>query len=169
MEARDVMTADVETVHVEDEVSEVLTRLARADFSGFPVVDDDGRVVGVVSEHDLVGVFQPSDRTLWIPVGFPPFLETVTYGIDLSWDDLDVGVDLLRNASRPVREVMSEPATTVSPDADFDELVDLLGSPVRDINRVPVVDGEGMPVGIVTRQDVLAALREEMRGSAGDG
>lgn len=160
------MTTDVETVHRDDEVSEVLTRLARADFSGFPVVDDDSRVVGVVSERDLVDVFQPSDRTLWIPVGFPPFLETVTYGIDVSWDDLDLGVDLLRNASRPVGDLMSTDAVTVGSDDDIDAVIDLLGDPELAINRVPVVDDDGRPVGIVTRQDVLATLREAPNSTA---
>ena len=158
MKARDVMTTDVETVQVDDEVSEVLTRLARADFSGFPVLDDEGRLAGVVTEHDLVDIFQPSDRTLWIPVGLPPFLETMTYGIDVSWDDLDVGVDLARNASRKIREVMSTEVVTVDEDAELETLIALLGDPDRDINRLPVVDDDGWLVGIVTRQDVLEAI-----------
>ena len=153
------MTSPVETVGPDDEIGEVLGRLARADFTGFPVVDDGGRVVGVVSERDLVGLFQPLDRTLWIPVGFPPFLESVTYGIDLPFDDLDAGVDLVRNAGRPVSDVMSAPAVTAGPDDDLDVAVDLLGDPDRDINRLPVVDDAGELVGIVTRQDVLGALR----------
>ena len=162
MQARDIMTAEVETAHEDDEVSEVLTRLARADFSGFPVVDDHDHVVGIVTEHDLVDIFQPSDRTLWIPIGFPPFLESVTYGIDLSWDDFDVGVDLLKNASKPVRTVMSTDLETVRPDTALEDIIDLLGDPGRTINRLPVVD-EGVLVGIITRQDVLEALYRQRR------
>lgn len=160
MKARDVMTSDVETVQVDDEVSEVLTRLARADFSGYPVLDDEGRLAGIVTEHDLVDIFQPSDRTLWIPIGFPPFLESIEYGIDLSWDQFDVGVDLLRNASRPVSDVMTPDVVTVGPDDDLATLLDILGDRERDINRLPVLDGDGWLVGIVSRQDVLAALRD---------
>lgn len=155
MNAGDVMTSPVETVHPDDEVSEVLTRLARARFSGFPVVADD-RVEGIITEQDLVDLFQPSDRTLWIPVGFPPFLETVTYGIDISWDDLDVGIDLVRNAGKPIRDIMTAPAVTVDIDADLDRVIELLAG---EINRVPVVDA-GQLVGIITRQDVLRAVRD---------
>ena len=158
MHVRDVMTTDVEIVSPDDEVSEVLTRLARADFSGFPVVED-GRVVGIVTEGDLVDIFQPSDRTLWIPIGFPPFLESVTYGIDLSWDELDVGVDLIRNASRPVEAVMTTDVVTLDPEDDVDRAVELLADEERDINRLPVIE-DGVLVGIVTREDVLRALRD---------
>jgi CBS domain-containing protein len=162
MNARDLMTTDVETVHPDDEISEVLTRLARADFNGFPVVDDE-RVVGIVTQRDLVHIFQPSDRTLWIPVGLPPFLETIEYAIDLSWDELDTELDLLKHAGKPVRSIMTEDVVTVTPEADFDRILDLLADDERDINRLPVVDDDGRLLGIVARQDVLRTVRDERR------
>ena len=154
------MTTDVETVSVDEDVSEVLTRLARAGFNGFPVTEG-GLVVGIVTQGDLVDLFQPSDRTLWIPVGFPPFLESLTYAVDLSWDDLDVGLDVARNAGRPVEEVMTAEVATVGPDAALDEMLALLADEERDINRLPVVDGAGALLGIVAREDLLRALRDE--------
>lgn len=166
MQARDIMTHDVETVDPDDDVSEVLTRLARAEFNGFPVTDQ-GIVVGIVTQGDLVDLFQPSDRTLWIPVGFPPFLESLTYGIDLSWDELDVGIDLVRNANRPVSEVMTAEVVTVGPEATVDELLELLADERRDINRLPVVDEAGAILGIVAREDLLRAIRDERQGSGG--
>lgn len=156
--ARDIMTQDVETVAPSDDVSSVLTRLARADFNGYPVVED-GELVGIVTQGDLVSLFQPSDRTLWIPVGFPPFLESLTYAIDLSWDDLDVGIDLVKNSGKAIRSVMTEDVVTVTPDASLSEIVSLLGDETRDINRLPVLE-ERRVVGIVTRQDVLGALQD---------
>lgn len=156
MIASDIMTSDVETVGPDDDVSEVLTRLARADFSGFPVVEN-GDVVGIVTEEDLVDLFQPADRVLWIPVGFPPFLESLTYGIDLSWDRLDVGIDLARNAGKPVRTVMTDDVVVVDASDSVDRVIDLLGDPDRDINRLPVLSS-GELVGIITRQDVLESL-----------
>ena len=153
------MTRDVETVAPDDDVSTVLTRLARADFNGFPVTED-GLVVGIVTQGDLVDLFQPSDRTLWIPVGFPPFLESLTYAVDLSWDDLDVGIDMARNAGRPIEAVVTAEVVTVGPDADVDEMLGLLADEERDINRLPVVDEARALMGIVARQDLLRALRE---------
>lgn len=167
--ARDVMTSDVQTVSPDDDVSEVLGRLARANFNGFPVVDDENRVVGIVTQHDLVGLFQTRDRTLWVPVGFPPFMETLTYAVDVSWDDLDLGIDLLRNVDKPIRELMTEEVVTVSLDADIDEMLELLTDETRDINRLPVVDDAGRLVGIVARQDVLRTFRDERRATDDGG
>ena len=161
--ARDIMTHDVETVSPDDDVSEVLTRLARAGFNGFPVTED-GLVVGIVTQGDLVDLFQPSDRTLWIPVGFPPFLESLTYAVDLSWDELDVGMDMARNAGRPIREVMTGDVVTVRPKATVDEMLALLADEERDINRLPVTDEAGALLGIVAREDLLRALRDERNG-----
>ena len=160
MQARDIMTRDVETVSPDDDVSEVLTRLARADFNGYPVTED-GIVVGIVTQGDLVDLFQPSDRTLWIPVGFPPFLESLTYAVDLSWDDFDVGVDMIRNAGRSISEVMTTEVVTVGPKANLDEMLAILADEERDINRLPVVDEANALLGIVTREDLLRALRDE--------
>lgn len=160
MNARDVMTRDVESVSPDDDVGDVLTRLARVGFNGFPVTED-GLVVGIVTQGDLVDLFQPSDRTLWIPIGFPPFLESLTYAVDLSWDELDLGIDLARNAGRPISEVMTADVVTVGPDADVDELLAILADRERDINRLPVVDEAGALLGIVARQDLLGALRDE--------
>lgn len=158
------MRTDVATVGPDDDVSDALGRLAKAEFNGFPVVDDDDHVVGIVTQTDLVGLFQTRDRTLWIPIGFPPFMETLTYAVDVSWKDLDLGVDLLKNAGKPISEVMTTDVVTVAPNDDLDHVIDLLSADDPDINRVPVVE-DGRLVGIIARQDVLRALRDERRAN----
>lgn len=162
--ARDLMTTDVETVAPDDEIGEVLTRLSRRDFTGFPVVEGS-ELVGIVTEHDLVDIFQPSDRTLYVPFGFPPFLESLTYALDLSWDELDVELDLAKNAGKPIREVMTTDVRTVTPEATLDDVLGVLADEEEDVNRIPVVE-DGHLVGIVTRQDVLRAVHRERTGDA---
>jgi len=163
--AKDVMTVDVETVSPDDPISEVLRTLARRNFSGFPVVDGDQRVVGVVTLSDLVEMFEPADRVFWIPVGLPPFTDVFDYPVDFSWDDLDLGMDVAGRADDPVSTIMTEDVETVDLDAPLDELIDLLADDDPDINRLPVVDSGDHLVGIVARQDLLAAIRDERSGN----
>ena len=164
--ARDLMTTEVETVDPDEEIGEVLTKLSRRDFTGFPVVEGS-ELVGVVTEHDLVDIFQQSDRTLYVPFGLPPFLESLKYAIDLSWDELDVEIDLARNAGRPVREVMSTDVKTVTPEAGLDEVLAVLTDEEEDINRIPVVEDDHL-VGLITRQDALRAVYRERVGDDAD-
>lgn len=152
------MTTDVETVSPDDEVSDVLLRMGRAEFNGYPVVDEAGELVGVATQSDLVSIFQPSGRTFWIPVGLPPFLESVEYGVTLPWNDLDVELDLARNAGKPVSEFMTRDVVTVGPDDDLDAAIEILAADDPDVNRLPVIDDDGRVVGILTRQDALRAL-----------
>jgi CBS domain-containing protein len=155
------METDVQTVADDDDVADVFKKFARYPFSGFPVVDEDDHVVGVVTESDLVDLFEPDDETLWIPIGLPPFVDTLTYQVKAPWADLDLGVDMVRNADRPVSEVMSTDVATVTPDSDVDAVLDMLAGEAPDINRVPVVDDDGRIVGIIARQDVIRAFRDK--------
>ena len=100
---------------------------------------------------------------MWIPIGVPPFSETLTYAVDLSLEELDLGIDLVRNARKPVSEFMVRDVVTVQEDTAIDEILDILSDEERDINRVPVLDGDRL-VGIITREDLLRALRVAMVG-----
>jgi CBS domain-containing protein len=168
MDARELMTADVETVQHDDSIGSVLQRMSQREFNGFPVVDDEGRLVGIVTQRDLVDIFEPSDRTLWIPVGLPPFLEPVDYAIEASFGDLDIEIDLARRAGDPVSTVMTEEVVTVEPETPVETVIEVLARPEPNVNRVPVVR-DGFVEGIITRQDVLTFLYESGQlGALGD-
>lgn len=159
MQARDLMTTDVQTLSPDDDVSHALKRFARVEFSGFPVVDEDRFVLGVVTESDLVDLFEPEEKVLWIPVGLPPFVDTLTYQVDVPWENIDVGVDFVRNSGKHVSEVMTTDLVTVEPEDGVEVVLEhLTGEP--NINRVPVVDNDGRLVGIIARQDVIRAFSE---------
>lgn len=158
--ARDIMTTDVETAHPDDEVGDVLERLAKADFNGFPIVEDD-RVVGIVTQGDLVRLFRKKDRLVWIPIGVPPFSETLPYAVDFSLDEFDLGIDFVKNARKDVSEIMTGDVVTVEVDTGIEEVLSILAGEERDINRVPVLEG-GRLVGIITREDLLRALETEL-------
>ena len=74
--------------------------------------------------------------------------------------DRGLGVDLVRNADRPVSSGMSSAPGTVGPDADLNAVLTLLASDDPNVNRVPVVEADETLVGLIARQDVIRAIRD---------
>jgi CBS domain-containing protein len=134
---RDVMTREVVTINEDTPFKEITQLLADCRISAVPVLDPDGRVVGMVSEADLL-------RKEEYPEG-PP------------------GARLLegrhRRATRAKAtgntavELMTAPPITVGPDASLPEAARLLHR--HQIKRLPVLDPAGPLVGIVSRADLL--------------
>lgn len=142
MKVRDVMTSDVITVRPDARLREVAGLLSDHRISGLPVVDDDGRCIGVVSEADLLVKQLSRPRARRLP------LEWI---IGMRHDP----EEFRRRAARTAAEVMSSPAVTISPDRPLGEAAALMVD--RAVNRLPVVSEEGL-IGIVTRADLVDAF-----------
>jgi CBS domain-containing protein len=133
MRAGDIMTRPVHTVGPDASVESAAELLAAKTVTALPVVDDDGALVGMVSEGDLLWHRVPTDPTAHL------------------WRHLD------QEAPRPprtVREVMSTRPVTTTSDADVADVADTMLQ--RDVRSVPVVDGRQV-VGIISRRDILRA------------
>ena len=146
MKVRDLMTTDVLSARREDAVSEVARAMVDRGVSGVPVLDDEGRVAGVVTELDLVRRATRLEPPAFLPVldGRIP-LETPGHYRER----------LRHQIGMKVADVMTEGAVTIGPEALLEDLAELMLR--RKVNPVPVVDG-GRLVGIVSRSDVLRAL-----------
>lgn len=130
-----VMTREVEAVGPGTTYKAVTERLRERRISAVPVVDADGRVLGVVSEADLMlKEEQPRHR------GGPL---------------VDPHGDSARALGRIAGALMTSPAVTIGPRATLTEAARLMHH--RHVKRLPVVDGEGRLVGIVSRADILSA------------
>jgi CBS domain-containing protein len=142
MHASDVMTTDVVTVGPDASVAEVARLLVEHRISAVPVVDATGRLVGIVSEGDLIGrVETPTGRRAW-------WLELLT-------DPTALARDYVKTHGRRVTDVMTHPVVTVEAEASLGEIAGLLER--RGIKRVPVVR-DGRVIGIVSRADLVRAL-----------
>jgi CBS-domain-containing membrane protein len=113
--------------------------------SGLPVIDGQGRLVGLISEGDLLhraemGTQQRQRRSWWLNLISGP-----TGAAD----------DYIKSHSRKVRDVMTQSVVSVSPDASINDIVRVLER--HRIKRVPVLDN-GQLVGIVSRANLLQAL-----------
>jgi CBS domain-containing protein len=136
-----LMTRDVVTVSPETTLKEVAALLAEHRISGVPVCDAGGRVVGIVTEADI----------LWKELGLPP-----AGGGVLNWilETADHAVE--RAAARTAGDAMTRPAITIAPTATVAEAARTMID--NRVNRLPVV-ADGRLVGIVARADLVRAFK----------
>ncbi|HSG76290.1 MAG TPA: CBS domain-containing protein, partial [Burkholderiales bacterium] len=143
MKAADIMVKDVVTTGPEASVQELATLMLERRISGLPVVDGGGRLLGIVSEGDLIR--RPEIDTDRVKLGW----------LRLLLSDEARARDFVKSHGRKAREVMTQPAISVATDAPLAEVVRLMAR--HRIKRLPVVD-KGRLVGLVTRTDLLRAV-----------
>jgi CBS-domain-containing membrane protein len=129
-----VMTKDVMSVSPGTAYKEIVERLRERSVSAVPVIETDGRVVGIVSEADLL---LKEER----PASGPGGTLLHPHG------------DAARAQGRNAASIMTADVVTVGPGATLTEAARLMHG--RGVKRLPVVDGEGRLVGIVSRADLL--------------
>lgn len=143
MQARDVMTSPVISIGPSAQISEAIGVMLRSHLSGLPVVDAEGRLVGMLSEGDLLRRTElgtERHRARWIEALLLPGRSATDY---------------VRTHGRRVEEVMTSAPIAVEHDASLEDIVSLMEQ--KHIKRVPVLQ-RGALVGIVTRADLLRAL-----------
>lgn len=136
MRARDIMTTPVTVVRPETPIKEAAAVLAEKGFTALPVVDAEDRLIGIVTEADLVRDRVPRDpRALCHPNEAMPTVATTTVG-----------------------EVMTTPVTAMGPGTDVAVLAKAL---LDDGHRsMPIVDGSRV-IGIVTRRDIVRVIARD--------
>lgn len=140
MRVADVMTGEVVAVGPFTPLKEVAALLLEHGISGLPVVDDEGKVVGIVSEADIL----MKERTR--PEHSP--LYSRLHAADLAAEELRLSAGL-------AAEAMSVPVIVIAADRPLTEAATLMLD--NDVKRLPVVEGERL-VGIVTRTDLVRAF-----------
>jgi CBS domain-containing protein len=142
MRAADVMSLNVCTADLDTPVDEIARKLFDRNISALPVVDGERRVLGIVSEGDLlrrveIGTIR---RSWWL---------------DLVASNESLARDYVKTHGRKARDVMTKPAIVVDETAELADVARLLES--KRIKRVPVVR-DGRLVGIVSRADIVRGL-----------
>ena len=143
MQAKDVMTSSVVTVTLETNVAEIAKRLVTRGISAVPVIEDDGTVVGIVSEGDLMR--RPESETERRP----------SWWLRLFPEPDEMARNYVKSHGRNAKEVMTRDVVTVSEDASLEEVATLLER--HRIKRVPVTR-DGKLIGIVSRANLLHGL-----------
>lgn len=149
LKVREIMTAPVITVTPDTTVRELADILAKNKISGVPVVDAQDRVLGMVSEADII----LQDADLHFPY-YIQFLESVIY-----LQSVHKFEERFRKAfGSKVSEIMTEDVVSVTADESVREVATLMAD--RNVNRLPVTES-GRLVGIVTRGDIVRAIAQQ--------
>lgn len=149
----EVMTPEPITVTVDTSVEEAVALLSSRRISGAPVVDSDGRLMGLLDDSDLI----VSDARLHAPT----LVEILGAYFPLPWERHRFEEEVRQALARTVGELMEDDPPSVGTDATVEDVATLIVD--RGISRVPVVDGSGRVVGIVTRGDLVAAMGRSLQ------
>ena len=145
---RTVMTTDVLTFRPTDTVEVAARALAERKLGGAPVVDDDGIVVGLLEDDDLI----VQDTRLH----FPTVISIFGAYLELPSSVRHFETDLRKAVGATVGDVMDAEAPTCREDDTLESVATILHD--RNASRMPVVDDDGRLVGIVSRGDLVRAI-----------
>ncbi|OGR19549.1 MAG: CBS domain-containing protein [Desulfobacterales bacterium GWB2_56_26] len=136
--AEAIMTKSVLLVDEVMELVDAAALLAESQVSGAPVVGDNGVIVGVVSEKDFLREMGVGEK--------PSFMRIATHCLN------NQGCMIGRLRNKTVADIMTRPPITGTPGMTVGAISALFAE--RQINRLPIIDAERRPVGIVTRTDL---------------
>ncbi|MCL2458262.1 MAG: CBS domain-containing protein [Desulfobulbus sp.] len=150
LKAKDIMTREVITVKESATVRELTTLLLTSNISGVPVVDDNDRVIGVVTESDLI--FQ--NKKVHLPTAFAlldafVFLERPG----------KMEQELKKMAGSKVSDICTRNLVSVTPETELDELATLMAE--KKIHTLPVMR-EGQLVGVIGKSDIIRTIAQGM-------
>ena len=145
--AKEIMTTEVITVSPDTDIAHAAELLLETGFNGIPVVDEDGKLVGIICQSDLIAQQKslpiPSIFTLLdglIPLTSPKHLEKAVKKI---------------SATR-VEDAMTQKPVTIGPETSLEALAGLMVD--KNFHTLPVVDDAGKLVGVVGKEDVLRTI-----------
>jgi CBS domain-containing protein len=150
--AGQIMDADVETVSPEDDARAAIDLLAKTDHGAVAVVDEDRKVVGIVSESDLILSEEESDLHL-------PHYLNIMGGIVFVGSMKGFEKRLEKAFATKVSELMTADPITVKTYENADRVAKKIAD--KHHNHLPVVDDDGRLAGMVTRADALAAIVDD--------
>ncbi|MBL7084480.1 MAG: CBS domain-containing protein [Candidatus Omnitrophica bacterium] len=154
MKVYDCMTKKPVTVKRSTTLSQLIKAFQKYNFHTFPVVQDDGRLVGIVNFEDILKVFQPYSKELSIMLEAVPFLEMESKEEDFLEADISSEMGILV----VVDDIMNTHFTTIDPQADINfarAQMKLHSTP-----RIPVVEEDKL-IGVISLFDIILAVFRE--------
>lgn len=152
MKIKDIMNKDVITCKPDDPVSILAKLFKEYHISGMPVVEK-GKVVGIVSETDLLKLFKTPEISgeLWLPSPFEVIEIPIRNLVRL--EEFKKALEDMK--MKPVREIMKKSVHSVSPEDGLEKASSMMVK--YKVNRLPVIENSKL-VGIVARSDIISGL-----------
>ncbi|MFO7951394.1 MAG: CBS domain-containing protein [Bacillota bacterium] len=148
--AKEIMSSPTVSVKEEQTLKEAIKLLADYKISGLPVVDDSGKIIGIISDTDIIRYSQKINvvPTTKLSGWISPYTDVSELATFRS------GIETLHQTE--VREVMTKKVYTATEDTSATDIARLMNR--RKVNRIPVINGKGELVGIVTRADLVQCM-----------
>lgn len=148
LKAEDIMSREVITVNENASVRELASLFISHDISGAPVVDTAGKVIGVVTENDLI--FQNKK------VHLPTAVAILDAFLFLERPE-KMEKELKKIAGAKVGDICSRNLISVGPEAELEELATLMAE--KKIHTLPVMEGEQL-VGVIGKSDIIRLIAQ---------
>lgn len=149
VKARDLMTTDVVSVTPSTTVEELARLFVTHRISGAPVVDDEGTLVGIVTENDLIS----QNKRLHIPTVIRLFDAFIMLG-----SQTKIEREIKKMAAATVEEICTKKVITVSVDAPLEEIATIMAE--KKVHLIPVVEGKRL-VGIIGKIDLIRSMGKD--------
>lgn len=145
--AIDIMTPEVIVAKKDDLISDIANLLIKQKIGGLPVVDENNKIVGIISETDII----KKNKHVEPPVGL-----NILQGIIYFEDMKKFEKDMKEIASYKVEDLMSKDIIKVREEDTLDYIANIMIK--KSVNRVPVVDKDKVLKGIICRYDIIKAM-----------
>lgn len=146
MKVSDFMITDVVAVQSSTSVLEMLTKLVEHKIGGVPVVDSNCRLIGMISDGDVIRFLKPNTKRVY---------DFFSYVITTDPETLESTI--ATKLQTEVNQIMHKKNLySVTPDDPLEKAIDILSH--HHFKKIPVVNGNGQLVGVISRGDVIRQL-----------
>jgi len=151
LKARDIMNSKPAYCQLDTPLAEIGRRFAEEEISGLLVIDDDKRLLGVITDSDLID----QQANLHLPTALAVFDMVIPFGEERFEEELN------RMQAMTAEDLVKPSVKTVQPDTSLNDIATIM-SDVR-VHHLPVLEGNAV-IGMISKHDVINALAQRNAG-----
>ncbi|MDR6123726.1 CBS domain-containing protein [Bacillus sp. SLBN-46] len=148
MKVKDFMVRDVISVRPNSSIKDVMTTFVEKKIGGVPIVDENGKLSGIVTDGDILRAIKPIDRRI------QDYFSFITY---VAEEDLEERLDEMAKVEI-IRIAKTNGIVSVHPNDDMKTVITLLSK--HHFKKLPVIDENNHVVGVISRGDVIRNIQQ---------